>query len=458
MHRTHYLRRAAGPAGGGGNGGRRTAAQQQHQQRKHKLLLPPDTFLDRAAATMQGLWSHLTDASSSRQQYERWVEEEVIQDEVLEQAQHGHMLTMALFWNLQHPLWARHQFKAKEFVRAVGPALENFQETLAQLVMQMNRGDDVPTKVDGEQADGVGDSTKDQPLLDGQPQEDSKDHHADPLLALMGLPKMGTGAENKWRQQAQQDPDSLAAQLQKMASDPSFDEIYYGAKLYHALSTSSTASNLEYVPGSSVVQSVALLHARVAEVYDDDLIDTEHPEFAASEGTQKISVAARLDVLYEISQQYRSVPAEQRSAADSLSVATNYNMITNDAPAAVAAADDSASTGLDSSLPVPDKKDEKPALDAALADEDKSHNATVEKPKDPTATSHPMMSMKEDVADAATDDDAAAAAPAPKITPKEEMVTETTLAVAVLEGWLHGGPDNKLTWRVAAIRDAYEFS
>lgn len=310
--------------------------------------------------------------------------------------------------------------------------------------------------IDGEQADVVGDSTKDQPLLDGQPQEDSKkDHHADPFLALMGLPKMGTGAENKWRQQAQQDPDSLAAQLQKMASDPSFDEIYYGAKLYHALSTSSTANNLEYVPGSSVVQSVALLHARVAEVYDDDLIDTEHPEFAASEGTQKISVAARLDVLYEISQQYRSVPAEQRSAAESLSVATNYNMITNDAPAA-AVADDSASAGLDSSLPVPDKKAEKPASDAALADEDKSHNATVEKPKDPTATSHPMMSMKEDVADASAAADSSA--PAPKITPKEERVTETTLAVAVLEGWLHGGPDNKLTWRVTAIRDAHEFS
>jgi hypothetical protein len=39
-----------------------------------------------------------------------------------------------------------------------------------------------------------------------------------------------------------------------------------------------------------------------------------------------------------------------------------------------------------------------------------------------------------------------------------ETILTTTLGVAVLEGWLHGGPDGQeLRWKVALLRDADEF-
>jgi hypothetical protein len=40
---------------------------------------------------------------------------------------------------------------------------------------------------------------------------------------------------------------------------------------------------------------------------------------------------------------------------------------------------------------------------------------------------------------------------------KIETITETTLAVAVIEGFLQGGPGTGLRWKIARIRDASEF-
>lgn len=39
----------------------------------------------------------------------------------------------------------------------------------------------------------------------------------------------------------------------------------------------------------------------------------------------------------------------------------------------------------------------------------------------------------------------------------EEKVTITNLAVAIFEGWLHGGPMKDLRWRLAMLREAFEF-
>lgn len=40
---------------------------------------------------------------------------------------------------------------------------------------------------------------------------------------------------------------------------------------------------------------------------------------------------------------------------------------------------------------------------------------------------------------------------------EKETLTVTNLAVAVFEGWLYGGPERDLRWRVALIREAFEF-
>lgn len=419
MHRTRQLLQSL-PSGGGLG------------ERKKKFILPNDTFFDRIASTLQGLYAHVTD-QSARDKYEQLVADKVIQDTVLAQARSGNAMTMALFWNLQNPLFAKYQFDAKQFVSAVGPALENFQDTLGQLVLELNRSgaEEKETKT-----------------------EESSSDSAPPLpFSMWGIP-MGGG--NEWSQRAKEDPDSLEARLQRMVSDAAFDDHYYGAKLFQALTSgrgggAGGGGRLEYVPGSGVVQSVALLNARVMEIPpEDDKIDTEHPEFEATEGKRTDPpVAARMDVLYEISQDYRQ--SEVLASVDPLSASAQYKAIKND--------DDGVDSAADVKKDVSDTsevKKERPAF--ALADEEKKKaEAAKEKNADDEMTASCESSSAEPLV-AAKDAKTVDTENKKDDTMKDKTRTETTLAVAILEGWLHGGPENTLKWRVSLIRDAYEFS
>jgi hypothetical protein len=101
-----------------------------------KLLLPHPTFLENASAALHGAWSHVVD-QSARDAYEEAVDNQIIKDDVLESATGGTAITFKLFHNLQNPLLKEHKFDAKEFVMAVGPALENFHDTLSSLRNQL---------------------------------------------------------------------------------------------------------------------------------------------------------------------------------------------------------------------------------------------------------------------------------------------------------------------------------
>jgi hypothetical protein len=332
---------------------------------KKTFLLPSETLWDVTASGLAGIWAHLTD-QKARDDYEKFLSTKVIQDTVLAQARHGSILTMSLFHNLRNPLFAKHNFDAVEFLEGVAPALETFSDTLGLLVQEMNKDRNVS---------------------------------AEQVNNLFG----SFAGENIWRKQAKIEPDSLAARFAKMVTDSNFDDHYYGAKLFHTL-TAGTGSAMEYVANSGVVGQVALLNARVIEI-DETWQKGEHPEFSASEAESNNSpVAARLDVLYEITQTYQQ-------ATDPLSASEQYKSIEN--------------TGGSSTMnttPGPEP--------ATTADSDTN---------EPVKTSQPEKnsSVKAD---------------------ETKTISETTLAVAVIEGWLHGGPDKALRWRVAMVRDAYEFS
>ena len=314
MHRTRRLLQSSGGFPGLG---------------PKKFLLPNDTFWDRLVSSLQGVWMHLTD-QNARDKYEELVATKVIQDTVLAQSQGGTARTMALFYNLQNPLWTKHGLDVREFVQGVGPALENFQDVLGQLVFAMNQQQ--PTAVKEQAEEGAAESKEE----DTESKKLSSKSISSSISALPAI-----GGDNEWRQQAKQDPNSLAARLQKMVTDSAYDDHFYGAKLFQALS-SSRGSGLylnyvpgSYVPGSGVVQSVALLNARVLEMPGEEQIEGDHPEFAASEGReQQHPVAARMDVLYEITQQYRpsssSSSASATDAVDPLSTAEQYKKVKNE--------------------------------------------------------------------------------------------------------------------------------
>ena len=203
-------------------------------------------------------------------------------------------MTFSLFYNLQNPLFKKY-WDAKEFVHAVGPALENFHDTLARL------RNELPEDLEEELSSILNKSEEE--FIEEIKSKEEKDV------------RMSIFGENHWRTQAEADPDSLAGRLAKMTTDVCLDAFFYTSKLDIIGRASLGGENAagfglnDYVPGSCKVNEVALLSAR-AMVMDEkeDKIDVEHPEFAASEGDlspKEGNVAAQIDVLYEVTHTYK---------------------------------------------------------------------------------------------------------------------------------------------------------
>lgn len=391
------------------------------QARQRKTILPRDTFWDVTVSGLQGLWATFTD-QSAHERYEQLIRDGVIQDSVLAKARNGSLRTLALFWNLQNPLFQQNNFDPKEFVQGVGPALEVFQDTLGQLVQQMN------SEMLKEKKDSNSNTDDD---------ETSK------RLTTFGLLSGITGrqSENEWRKQAEQDPNSLAARLQKIVSENGLDDHYFGAKLFQILVSSGVGAGgtYEYVAGSSAVQSVALINARAMETIDQqaEVIDSEHPEFAASEGPQQDPwVAARLEVLYEIVQTYRPSDRNASSAATILSSTEQYKKIQND-----------ASLSSETTPQVKETQKDESVRDHA------NNNANIDEKNETSGAK--SFSQEKSVTSVSSAKDGSTQNDVKK---EQDLVSETSLAVAVIEGWLRGGPNKQLRWKISMIREAYEFA
>lgn len=217
-------------------------------------------------------------------------------------------------------------------------------------------------------------------------------------------------SENTWRTQAKEDPDSLAAQLSNMVSYRDLDDHYYGARLSQALTVETGAIVLKYVPGSCVVGQVALLSARALEIDSEQQQQqgkAEHPEFAATDNeSRNPPVVARIDILYEITRSFQQFK-DLKSASEQRKFVSNV---------------------------------------AAANTVSNAH-----------ATSPPGGPAPENSGDTGTTSQAGRSASSENET--TIPITEgISLSVAVFEGWLHGGPEEDLRWRIAMVRDAHEFT
>jgi hypothetical protein len=297
-----------------------------------KLLLPMPSLLERLGSAMQGVWSSVVD-EQSREAFEAATEDKVINNDVLMNANNGSVLSFALFHNLQNPLWSDYSFDSKQFLNAVGPALENFFDTTETLRNQTRASEEEKKNLDE---------------IEKQSETELKVDISGDMTSLSEA-LLGT---NQWRKRAETDPQSLEGQLWKMSTPQSFSASYYVTK-FGLLGMLLDPERKVYEEGSCRVGGVALLDARVMIVEDKNKEIGEHEEFEASETLKKdIPVAAQIDVLCEVSYTF--------------STAKHANS--------------------------PDDKE-----------------------------------------------------------------TVTDLAVAVFEGWLNGGPEKQLRWRVAMLRSAYEF-
>jgi hypothetical protein len=322
-----------------------------------RTLLPPPTTFGVLSSACQGAWSLVVD-EESRKAYEGLVTSSVIRDAVLSRASTGAILTYALFHELQNPLFAKHRLNLEEFVSAAGPALENFHDALGKL------RNELPESLQGDKKD-LDEKLK---LSDDEILKSSNGLNLTEVL--LGV--------NLWRRQAEQDPNSLAGILSRMTTDACFDALFYTSKL-----DVLKRSHGPVVYQDSVVNDVALLSARAAVMRDPE---SEINEFQATdELTKDYPVGAQMDVLFEVTHTFKTIP---------------------------------------------------PLLTPEKADSD-STTAT---------TSSSELSASADPTDAssATKDG----------TPPLEV---TNLAVAIFEGWLHKGPTKRLHWKLALIREAFEF-
>lgn len=325
-----------------------------------KLLLPPQGVWDRFTTAMKGAYSVIVD-KNQRDALERIVEEKIIDEKVLERANSGAMLMFGLFQSLQDPLWTEtNSTDPKEFLSAAPAALENFHDVLGRVGNATTSSEESSTQSEADKGGVI--RKLDEKLI--------ADIQKNPGETLLG--------QNKWREQAENDPESPASLLSRMVTPPCFDAFYFTRKIDFMATPPGVTT--EYENGSAEVSQVALLGMRAqylldSEEHEEEREAVEHEEFKATDASDP-PVVAQIDLLYEVTQSYIH------------------------------------------SSPYTDDKE------ATAAATDSSHKNEF------------------------SDDG---------IRIKKERISYTNIAVAVFEGWLRGGPENKLTWRLAMLREPHEF-
>jgi hypothetical protein len=214
--------------------------------------------------------------------------------------------------------------------------------------------------------------------------------------------------ENVWRQEAAKDPHSLAAQFGKISTDDNFDEQYRSVQMVRLFHATGLHPPMNYVAESCDVEYLTLVNANAQEMDEELYKNNEHPEFAASDPkAQDSPVLARFQVLYNMTRKFRLSPV---TPPPPTSASETYKSLHNMSEAA---------------------EPSKTPADATPADA--SENTKDEVPSDV------LKNEKESVP---VDDDS--------------VYLDSRLGVAFFEGWLNGGPENALRWKVAAAKEAHE--
>ena len=364
-------------------------------------LLPERTFWDTVHSGFKGLYSLLF-SEDSRQEFMKVAEGSVINAEVLRRARFGNILTMALFHDLQDPLFRKYSFDATEFLTGVKPALTNFHETTGQLQNEF-------------------------------PEVTSKEERTEKLLQRMhqivasSMTHSGVGGDggkgitledgNPWVQQAKENPDSAAARLSAMVSPRVLDSLF--------LTTETAAMLARYQEGSATIANVALLSARVMEMDEEDVEEN---------GGNSSDNAA-----------FHGEKSKNKTMEDS----TAQMDTETEMKAPEATKEDGGAVKMESKGETEKDSSEQKIVDASQEEANTS--------KDPTPVAAQIevlyeMNQKIDVKpeiseDATQEVDGQETAEKPPTTTEEIQIW-----VGTFEGWLNGGPDGTLRWKITRMR------
>jgi hypothetical protein len=363
------------------------------------FIIPPRTYSHLLFSAAKGAFSLISEPN--RVKFIEMLENGTIKESVLAQATFGPARMLSLFYELKNPLFKQTTFSTSEFLEGVGPALKNFhsvggavENELQDVMNEAANSDEDDNNMETRGGEELG---KDDSSI-GDPGIPGKENEA--LLTTMQLFEVKNSVkmsmsimERSWTEIAAQDPDSLPGQLQRMVTNEVFHSHEASAKASFLFHDIS--QKVTFHEGSCKVTNVALLGARALAF-------------------KEVATSAESD---DVGGDIRTGPGPHYEAID-------YDVGEG-------------------------KSDSQISIAAQLEVlYDVTLGYTVE---DSVITAKKFFVNKDDGQQdkdtlSSSDDNA-----------KPDLRHTTLVSVATLEGWLKGGPDNHLRWKLALNRPAYEF-
>lgn len=235
----------------------------------------------------------------------------------------GVPMTLALYNDLSSPLLVDHKFEPQEFMEGVKHALDHFHSVEGQLQNQtLDNSIQQWKKFQAEYETFSTSSATDQSQNENENENESENKDvnasasANEIIQHDWMQKIQEKLENldpndhDWKKQANENPDSLLAQLTKMVAP------HYFSHLYAVHEASAPLITLDPNPAryvSSEVSNVALLSAR-AQIIPPTPVSREEEEKLNDHDAQKnddilnniysdideLPVAAQVEVLYDM--------------------------------------------------------------------------------------------------------------------------------------------------------------
>ena len=102
----------------------------------HGFIIPPRTFTQMLLSAAQGAFSLMD--QDMRKEFIENLDDGIINEGVISQAQMGTLVMLSLFNDMRNPLFKAHDFEPKRFLEGVAPALENFHDVLGLLENELH--------------------------------------------------------------------------------------------------------------------------------------------------------------------------------------------------------------------------------------------------------------------------------------------------------------------------------
>lgn len=248
--------------------------------------VPPRTSWDVIKSAGSACVSILSN-QATRDNFLATLENGIIKSHVLGQAEMGSAMILALFNELNSPLFKKYDFQIEDFAVGVKPALENFHNARFSLQYQLRNETHANAARMGVEKESI-----ERGKCDNFGASQTKQAIDNIVVDLT--------------QKAIEEPDSLAGQLKAMVTSEYLKCIEDNNKFFIL----NDNNQLDYVEGSSEIANMALLSARamvvdsmVASKYGKEgnlLGDEDRHGISNLACTKNPPVVAQIEVLYDI--------------------------------------------------------------------------------------------------------------------------------------------------------------